>query len=808
MNVSTHNHAQPVASSHVCSERRYACRGQKSLENRTNLAAGCSCAVLKVNDVNSLQIVPPSTGHQPTPVTMPCSWPDDDHHSPIDLVIPQSVIIKPQLSSAKYLPSMIFIMQLPRVFSILGFLCWGYHIARARLIPWITEAQNKLGIGASSFVILIKTIGCLILEVVAQAVTDLHVEKSLEARSYADTHTKEQFVFGSNLELAFLRSEIQIMKQNNVDLLKYIACLAALFQLVMLLNTNGESSNLSNELEICEDNVSVPENNQAVNEARQSGIENKDPGGDMDSLQKIISRGEEPHPRINSSKSSAVESGPSDTNKLSMVYDQEVKNKKDLQASALLDENPISKTATHGVSSEVSGDAKEPLVVHGLTKEDASGIHASGLTNEKSHSSSAIHGSPAEISAPEDATEPLMSHDPKAVKSNDLHASGLTNEESPFSTGNHGFSDEISAPVNATEPSMAHNLKDEGPNDLRAPASANMRAVQMPATPTLPAGGSEPSNKSEPSMPIPGSHQAVDQTCQAKRFNPNCNKTNDLPGLTSPNKGVVPTKTTSKSPAKASGLPDPTKPSSSNHEATNGVAGCNEPGSTRAEPTSNEAASPSNPSVTSPGKEDDTEPAPDSRIIKTKASKNKPARSKKLRSGKKGKNDKLKRVPRPKHPRNKPVSSPARQDDVDMNDEVQSNLGPATQVQVLPSNLPAISAANQKDAEMKDDGQITVGSNPQGAPFTNPSTSSTANDCEIEMVDESDTEMSDGDNASDDTVMPDAQRNFIIPEPEDTWMWLWQEADAPRTVVSLRKLPPLSYQLTSVAMCSKEFFPS
>ena len=356
---------------------------------------------------------------------------------------------------------------------------------------------------------------------------------------------------------------------------------------------------------------------------------------------------------------------------------------------------------------------------------------------------------------------------------------------------------------------MGHDPKDQDPKDLRAPASANMGAVPMPATPTLPAGGSEPSNKSEPSMPIPGSHQAVDQTCQAKRFNPNCNKTIDLPGLTSPNKEVVPTKTTSKSPAKASGLPDPTKPSSSNHEATNGVAVCNEPGLTRAEPTSSVAASPSDPSVTSPEKEDDIKPAPDSHITKTKESKKKPARSKKPRSGKKGKKDKLKRVPRPKHPRNMPVSSPARQDDVDMNDEVQDTLGPATQVQVLPSNLPATSSANQKDAEMKDDGQITFGPSPQGAPFTNPSTSSTANDCEIEMVDESDTEMSDGDNASDDTVMPDAQRNkLIIPEPEDTWMWLWQEVEAPRTVVSLRKLPPLSYQLTSVAICSKEFFPS
>ena len=631
-------------------------------------------------------------------------------------------------------------------------------------MPRITAARNKLGIGASSFVVLIKTTGCLLLEVVAQAVTDLHLEKSLEARSYADTHTKEQSVFESNLELAILRSEIQNMKQDNVDLLKYIACLAALFQLVMLLNANGESPTLSNELEVCEENVSVPENCQAVDEARQSGVEDKDPDGDTNSLQAITLTGEEPHLSIGSSKWSAVEPAPSNTNNLSVIYDQEVKNKKDLQASALLDENPIATTATNGVSSEVSGDATEPLVVHGLTNEDTSDIHASGLTNEKSHSPTAIHSSSTGVSASSDATESLMGHDPK----------------------------------------------DQGPGDLRAPASANMGAVPMPATPYLPAGGSEPSNKSEPSILISGRHQAVDQTCQAKRFNPNCNKTIDFPGLTSPNKEIVLTKTTSKSPAKDSGLPNPAKPSSSNQKATNGVAGCNEPGSTRAEPTANDAASPSDPNVTTPGKEDDIEPAPDSPITKTKQSKNKPARSKKLRSRKNGKNDKLKRVPRPKHPRNMPVSSPARQDDVDMNDEVQSTLGPATQVQVLPSNLPATSSANQKDAEMKDNGQITFGSSLQGVPFTNPLTSSTSNDCEIEMVDESDADMSDGDGASDDIDMPDAQSNkVIIPKSQmDTWMWWWQEPEPPRTAVSLRKLPPPSHQLTFVAICWKELFPS
>ena len=137
------------------------------------------------------------------------------------------------------------------------------------------------------------------------------------------------------------------------------------------------------------------------------------------------------------------------------------------------------------------------------------------------------------------------------------------------------------------------------------------------------------------------------------------------------------------------------------------------------------------------------------------------------------------------------AASSAREEDVEMKDEVQTALGPASQVPQAPQTSPAAaSSARQEDIDMKDGLQITSGSTTHGTFSTSPAASSSSNGTEMPNGDDTDIDMPDDDDT--DIDMPDGESNkCITPECRtDVWMfdvWNW-EKDLPRTVVSLRKL--------------------
>ena len=729
-----------------------------SFENCTNQTLGDSCAAPGINHVNSLQMIPPAPASRPILKTIPGSWPED---TPADLGITRSVVLNIPSPSKNFSMLMTVIMQSLPQYSTTSLLCWLYYMVRVKVTSGVNKTFIKLKHAFSSFLYLLDPGSGAFLKVVAQAVTDLHVRRSLEARSDADLHEAEQTVFENNREYAALRIEMEHLKEENAMLRNHLALLAVLvFQLIILLNADPDTEHES-EKEM--------EDYLGDETEKQQSVKNTFAG----SLVKDSITDVSDDPKLKP---------PGDQKEDSPIHEQDSSAIKEVPASGMTGAlQPVSEPFdTIELSNSIGGDPQ--AVDKTFQNEDFDPNCKAPNSLQKGDD------------ILEDRGERPITATPENKHSQETCSGGQFDEEdSPKRT------------IPTDDGSQFADAK----SDLLAKSAEFPEATK--SEPVEPAKPMEP--KPVEAQPKPMETNAVESSpVQASAVEPQPTKRVEHPKPNSRKNGTVMpqflTNTGHIEPITPVGPPKPNSRKNGIIQFQMNTGQENLPQTTLA-PTLQKAQ----PSLlaSSSSYHDDTEMEDDVQITSGLPTQTAPLSSSSASSTFQAAQPTL------------PASSSSYHDDAEMEDDAQITSGQSTQIapstsssvsltpQAAQPSLPDSSSANQSDAEMEDEFQIASGLSIQTASSTNSSVSSASDDSE--MGDESDTDLSNGDGTeSDDTDMSDSTSNtLIIPisKPnqimrDDIWRG-YDPKDGPRTTVSIREFPPPSYQLTTAAICSNKF---